>query len=34
MLGLRDPIGVIARLDRANQYTRSAFTGSPVQAGR
>jgi hypothetical protein len=29
-----DPIGVIARLDRAIQYSRPAFTGSPGQAGR
>jgi hypothetical protein len=29
-----DPVAVIARLDRAIQYSRSAFTGSPGQAGR
>jgi hypothetical protein len=27
-------IDVIARLDRAIQYARSVFTGSPGQAGR
>jgi hypothetical protein len=28
-----EPTDVIARLDRAIQYTRSVFTGSPVKPG-
>jgi hypothetical protein len=28
------PFGVIARLDRAIQYSQSVFTGSPGRAGR
>jgi hypothetical protein len=32
--GSVNPVGVVARLDRAIQYARSVFTGSPGRAGR